>query len=763
MPARHALQVHSFLNLPVLALKRSEVIILSVLFFFYLLWFAIPVSVVGTDDFRMVDAFNVDESEFLQLLKNEVKSHEFNMHFYMYSHLYFNTGLLPLIVWDFFSPVSEQHIVILFRLLSALYFLGTVLVVFLIGKKFFGKITAWLSVILLLTISSLLFAYSSMLHPDTAQLFFISLGIYFCCRYFDSGKQWKHLAFAAFAAGLAFGTKYAGIMLMPVIAGIDLLVKTERQKIHPLKLWSAFFFCFAAALLLDKNLIMKYVPFNENSEGFYLLAFAGRILSMAGGGLILAYIIFRKKFLQNNNIGWFSEKLVNMSLLSGIFIIAFALSSPGCLSGLNFVNGFINVTDLARYGHWFRVSLGVKGWLEILVSRGVLNYVVFLLFASNLVLNTFLAYKYGIKRIASALVLFSWILIYFITLVLRINADFSHYLIPILPFMILLAANSMEWAADYVAKKIPAAYSRYAVVALSLLLLGYNTFFSAREIYTTRNSFVNKVKTSDAVKAGLWLLENFPPETRILYDRYAYIPSEFNAGFASWGITEKQVFETMPGLIVINSQIYQNYLNPDSAASFLAGSGEYLEKYNFYKLLLDEKPGFTLLRDFGKIKIYSGREWKKKVFFQVENNYESPAGNWDFHSAVIDSTDFFSGKRAERLTGEYSATFGCPLENIFGKSLSHPLYVNVTVRALMSKGSSAILIIDFIRDGKSLSWQGKNFSDFVPEPGQWLEINFSRQIPADAHPSDQVRIYVWNTSGKPVLLDDFTVEAYAFE
>lgn len=717
---------------------------------------------VGTDDFRMVDAFNVDESEFLQLIKNEVKSHEFNMRFYMYSHLYFNTGLVPLIAWDFFSPVSEQDIIILFRLLSALYFMGAILVVFFIGKKFFGKATAWLSVILLLTTSSQLFVYSAMFHPDTAQMFFISLGIYFCCRYFDSGNRWRYLAFAAFAAGLAFGTKYAGIMLMPVIGGIDLLQKPS-QKNHPLKLWGAFVFCLAAAILLDKNLIMNYVPLNENSEGFFLLAAAGRIFSMAGGSLVLAGIVFREKFSQNSYLAWFSEKLVNTALFSGIFILAFGLSSPGCLRGLNFVNGFINVTDLAYYGHWFRASLGVSGWLEVLVSQGVLNYILFSLFAANIVLTVFSAYTSGTGKIAFTAVLFSWILVYFITLVLRINADFPHYLIPILPFILILAANSIERAAGYLTKKIPALHPGYAVIAVSLLLSGYNTFFSLREIYITRNDFVNKVSTSDAVRAGNWLQENVTPETRILYDRYAYIPAKFNAGFASWGISQKQFFETMPELIVINSKIYQNFSNPDKASSFLSGSREYLEKHSFYKLLMEEKPGYKLLMDFGKIKIYQCKKPEKKIFFRGENNYESPVENWDFHSVLFDTTISFSEKKAESLTGEYSATFSCPLQNLPGKPLSHPLYFYVTVQAFMSKGSSAVLVIDFIRDEKSLSWQGKNFSDFIPEQDQWNEINFSRQVPPDALPSDLVKIYVWNNSGKPVLLDNFTVEAYTFE
>lgn len=588
-------------------MKRNEILILSLLLLFYFLWFALPVSLVGAKDFRMVDAFNVDEAESLQRLAGEVKKHGFNLPFYSYGHLYYNSGLLPLVLVDLLFPVSEQAIVILFRLLSALFFAGTILVVFLTGKRFFGNITAWLSVILLLTISAQLYVYSAMLHPDTAQLFFISLGIFFCCKYFDlnSGRKWKYLAYAAGAAGLAFSTKYAGIMLMPIIIGIDFLEKPEKEKTPLLKLFTTFFFCTAAAILLHKNWIIRYISFNENSEGFFQLVSLGRILSIIVGVLLLITAVFRKKISQNIYSQWISEKAINIILFAAIFLIAFSISSPGCVRGLNFINGFIAVTDAARYGHWFNESLGFGGWIRVLLSKGILNYPVFILFIAEILFLIRFGFKKENKKIIPSLILISWILIYFITLVMRINADFAHYLLPILPFIIILAAFTIELIVKYFSKKTAMINSNILAFVIPLFFFGYNTYFSFTEIFNDREALVNKVKNSDGVKGGEWLEENYPPETKILYDRYAYIPGKFYSCVSSWGITQKQISETNPEIIVVNAQIYGRFIDPDKAASFLGGSNDYLEKHFTYKLLLDGNSEYKLLKDFGKIKIFS--------------------------------------------------------------------------------------------------------------------------------------------------------------
>lgn len=746
-------------------MKKSETIILSFILLVYFLWFAIPVSLVGTADFRMIDAFNVDEAEFLQLLKTEVQSHEFNLRFYWYSHLYFNTGLVPLVIADFFGPVSEQTIIILFRLLSALFFAGTILLVFITGKNFFGKITAWISVILMLATSSQLYSYSAMLHPDTGQMFFITLSIFFCCRYFgkDGKKQWKFLAWAALASGLAFGTKYAGIMLMPIIAGIDLIKKPDQKNISPFKSWGALFFCLAGAVLLNKNWIIRYVPLNGSTENFYLLVEIARVLCFTVALMISVFIAFREKLIQKNHSLWIFEKLVNVVLLAAIFLTAFALSSPGCVRGLNFIIGFTSVTDLARYGHWFQASLGVKGWLGVLLSPGVLNIPVFVLFSANIALCIFHEIKYGTGKMVFSLVMLSWFIIYFSTLVLRINADFSHYLIPVIPFVIILASHSIEVLVNILSKKFYRVNSWVFSLAVPLIFLGFTTYKSSGKIIEQRESLVDKEKNAESVKAGYWIRENFSPDTKILYDRYAYVPYEFSQSFWSWGISDDQISETMPDLIVLNSRIYQYFSDPDIASTFLDGAVSYLKKYNCYKTLLEGNSDYKILKDFGSIKIFSLSEKREKeMFFSGTNDYEMIYEKWSSNNIVLDSVNSFSGKKAEKISGEYSSTFCCRLGDLFGDTMRHPVYVMAAMKAFLSEGSNAYLVIDFLRDEKSFSWQGKNFIDLVSQTNQWKEVYFSRLVPENSLPSDMVKIYVWNNSGKPVHMDDFRVEAFRY-
>lgn len=743
-------------------MNKKELILLAMMLLAYLGWFALPVSRVGTLDFRMVDAFNVDESEFLVLLKNAIKSRSFNIPFNMYGHLYFNNGLIPLMALDSFFPVTEQHIIIFFRILSALYFAGTVMVVFMAGKKFFGIYTAWISTLLLFITSSQLYSYSAMVHPDTAQLFYLTLSLYFCCNYFHTNNDWKQLVFSSIAAGLAFSTKYAGVMLLPIIAGIELSRKNSQVKPSLFKIVLALVLSLAAAILMNKEIISIYVPVTEASASFYTLVAVARITA------ILCFFIFIYWLLRQNRLirfHWLVEKLSNLVLLISVFFLAFAITSPGCLYRLSFINGFISVTGYATDGHWFKNEMGAMGWFTLLISEGVLSFWIITL-ATMGVLLPLVQYNANSGKSRAAFILVGWIVIYFTVLVLRINADFHHYLLPVIPAILLLAANAIERFSEMIIKRFPFKKLSIVVVLVFTLILGYSSWQSMQDIYNTRNRLVEKVNSSDAVIAGLWLNENFSQDTKILYDRYVYIPSSFKAAFSSWGITETQTAELTPDLVVTNEIIERNFANADSADDFIAGRDAFLSKHHFYKLLIDKSSQYSLLKDFGTVKIYeTAIGWSKNTLSDSENNYDFVAEHWSAGNSRIDSSVSFSGSKSELLAGEYSATYGINLAEVLKirDTLKTPLFVNASVKAIFKEGVSAFIVIDFIRGEKSMGWQGKALNDFAPESGKWNDFSFSRQVPDTAMATDQLRVYLWNQGSQPLHLDDFRVEIYSLK
>lgn len=582
----------------------EKIALYSILALFFLC-FALPVSLVGTADIRMVDAFNVDESEFLQLIKNEIAEHGLNMRLYVYGHTYFNTGLLPLMLIDFFHPVSEQFIIIFYRLLSALFFMGTLLIVFHMGRRFFGKATAWFSLILMLATSPLFYVYATMFHPDTAQLFFIALGIYYCCNYYsvEPEKKWKQLLYASIAAGLAFGSKYAGILLLPLLAVIVLMEKNELKKISRIHRWYALLLTLAAAVITDEKILSAYVPVTAKTAPFYLMVMVVRIIASM---LCVSYLL--KLVVAGKNITTFDkiiEKSVLLVFLGAAFMFSFALSSPGCIRGLNFIHGFIAVTDFAHAGHWLEADLGWTGWGRILISREAISYEIFFLATGLIIYYLMKGIKSRFQISPEVLILLIWVFIYFSTLAFYINEGFSHYLLPVIPVFILLAALAAERLSQSISKIFSVIPLQIIRPLLFIALFAFSSIKQLKDIYERRTYSLSKETTSDSIKTGNWLIENISPDSKILYERYAYIPVCFSNCNSSWGLTQNLLSEYLPDVIITNSTVHQLYLHPGNADKYLTGKGAFMEKNDFYRELFQEKLPYKLVKEFGNFRVYA--------------------------------------------------------------------------------------------------------------------------------------------------------------
>ena len=104
------------------------------------------------------------------------------------------------------------------RLNSLIFSILGVIIVFLIGKKFFstevGLIASWL-----VALNPLNVIYSHYLSRDTMQLFWILLILYFSLKILDK-KLKKHIFLSGFFVGVCVSTKYNGVvtMILPIVA-----------------------------------------------------------------------------------------------------------------------------------------------------------------------------------------------------------------------------------------------------------------------------------------------------------------------------------------------------------------------------------------------------------------------------------------------------------------------------------------------------------------------------------------------------------------
>ncbi|RMG78978.1 MAG: hypothetical protein D6707_09055, partial [Bacteroidetes bacterium] len=180
-------------------------------------WFyASDVIFLASDSLRMVEAFDQDEADFLWLLIDAYNHHSFEIPLYCYGHLYYNIGLIAVYVFGLFSEIHDKEILVILRFTSLLFHFAAVFWFYHLIKKYFSRFSAWLSSILFLAGSGNLLYYTTNLHPDTTQLFFI-VGFFWFLLSAIEKRNFSNYVMAALFAGLAFSVKYAGLFLLPVI------------------------------------------------------------------------------------------------------------------------------------------------------------------------------------------------------------------------------------------------------------------------------------------------------------------------------------------------------------------------------------------------------------------------------------------------------------------------------------------------------------------------------------------------------------------
>jgi len=102
------------------------------------------------------------------------------------------------------------------RLLTLFLSVGTVLLVYLIGKKMYDRRLGFLAGLFLI-FSPEHNKISHYMNPDSPMVFFLALSFFFCWLIYTRGDR-KYYVWAGLAAGLATATKYGGQMLfLPLI------------------------------------------------------------------------------------------------------------------------------------------------------------------------------------------------------------------------------------------------------------------------------------------------------------------------------------------------------------------------------------------------------------------------------------------------------------------------------------------------------------------------------------------------------------------
>ena len=329
---------------------------------------------------------------------------------------FFAYGSLPMYLIKFSGWVAAsvggaewndyQHLMWVGRFLSVVFSLGTILLLFLTGRRAFGPSlgrNAADAIGLLgaafLAVSVLDIQLAHFLTFDVALTFFISLTIYVAFGHMRSGSRWSAVRLGA-AFGLALACKVSALPLVAVVAAACLLFGLYGKAGESGE--------FAGKPRL-KSLPDEEPVYGEVGLGPRLLRRSLLNLIIAGiTTLAVWFVAMPYAFIDFST--WLDRVLTENAMARGI-------------ADLPYTRQYVNtVPFLYQFGNWIQWGLGIPLGVLAVISLG-----------------------YGLwqavnKRLKAEIIIFSWLIPYMLVTFTG-EAKFDRYLLPITPLALLLAAR----------------------------------------------------------------------------------------------------------------------------------------------------------------------------------------------------------------------------------------------------------------------------------------------------------------------------------
>ncbi len=186
------------------------------------LGFALPLVPIASDDIRMVDVFSADEASAAAAVRYLHALNTLEIRSFNYGGLFYYIPLGVLKLWSVAGgEVTDRVVVIAMRLVCTVTGLGCLWATYRIGCEVFSR-AAGLVGACLVVVNPVFLRWSVEIHPDLPQLFWVLLALLWCCRLCRRFSVTGGIL-ASLCAGLASGTKYSGVFLVPIIAAAQLL------------------------------------------------------------------------------------------------------------------------------------------------------------------------------------------------------------------------------------------------------------------------------------------------------------------------------------------------------------------------------------------------------------------------------------------------------------------------------------------------------------------------------------------------------------
>jgi len=191
-------------------------------------------------NFDLPYIYNPDEPIYVTISLDMFKTGDLNPHYFRYPSLFFYINsfaylpyylfgkyrgifispsdiLGPLMVIGGVAKAPMPNTILLGRLISVIFGVGTVGLTFVIGKRLIGKASVGWIAALMMAVSQINVVVSRSIIPDPFMIFFSAAAFLAAVLVYQQGKTWQYLV-AGLCVGLAASSKYnGGLIVLPLL------------------------------------------------------------------------------------------------------------------------------------------------------------------------------------------------------------------------------------------------------------------------------------------------------------------------------------------------------------------------------------------------------------------------------------------------------------------------------------------------------------------------------------------------------------------
>ncbi|MCP4157268.1 MAG: glycosyltransferase family 39 protein [bacterium] len=479
----------------------------------------------GTDSLNLIRIFSNDEATGVRMVRGNLDNNDLNPgKFFNYGYLYQTTAFyLIKTLGNFGYKIDARLIALVLRLISLLSYALSGFLIYKIytqnfdGSKELGLVTA----LFLMSIPSF-FYWSRMVHPDTLQVLLLLIA----ARIAFTKHNAAGVLYASAAAGAAFGTKYSGIFIMP--------------------------------LLFMPYLFNTITDFKKKSRQPHQLNVKEPASSTTAPKKKAFFVHGFQVLLQNKKTVLKTITVLLIAIL--VFLAVWLITNPYVIKNFKeFIKDFkFEKAHVAR-GHGKASSTNIFLWLPLLWKQlGTISGIAVILGLLAILATAIIAIKgQGPRKylenpvnrnIVAALIYSATTYLY---LMLQVNMRQPRYLFHILPFVILVAVCGIQKITHLFKKNIPKRTVQLTLL-IAVSLLTWNTLKGPAK--------ATKKYDHEFLKAGNQIALNAPQTAVILAHTYSYVPPEFKNVTYRYEIDFDAIKEFKPEILILNRPVSQRWV-----------------------------------------------------------------------------------------------------------------------------------------------------------------------------------------------------------